>query len=115
MRDTVQDLSVVCCDLRGFTAFAAAHSSDQIIQLLREYYDANQDLFTEPARNRVSLILVGVEPSASAATWKAAREEAARVRQRLDEGTAFDELARMHSSDITAAAGGDMGFLHQVR
>jgi class 3 adenylate cyclase len=40
MRDTVQDLSVVCCDLRGFTAFAAAHSSDQIIQLLREYYDA---------------------------------------------------------------------------
>lgn len=40
MRDTVQDLSVVCCDLRGFTAFAAAHSSDQIIALLREYYDA---------------------------------------------------------------------------
>lgn len=40
MRDTVQDLSVVCCDLRGFTAFAAAHTSDQIIALLREYYDA---------------------------------------------------------------------------
>ena len=40
LRDTVQDLSVVCCDLRGFTAFAAEHSSDQIIALLREYYDA---------------------------------------------------------------------------
>ena len=40
MRDTVQDLSVVCCDLRGFTAFATAHTSDQIIALLREYYDA---------------------------------------------------------------------------
>lgn len=40
MRDTVQDLSVVCCDLRGFTAFASAHTSDQIIALLREYYDA---------------------------------------------------------------------------
>lgn len=80
---------------------------------LREYYDANQDLFTEPARNRVSLILLGVEPSASAATWKAAREEAARVRQRLDEDAAFDELARMHSSDTTAEAGGDMGYLHK--
>ena len=30
----------MCCDLRGFTAFAAAHTSDQIIALLREYYDA---------------------------------------------------------------------------
>jgi len=40
LRDTVQDLSVVCCDLRGFTAFATAHTSDQIIALLREYYDA---------------------------------------------------------------------------
>lgn len=40
MRDTVQDLSVVCCDLRGFTAYAAAHGSDEIIALLREYYDA---------------------------------------------------------------------------
>jgi parvulin-like peptidyl-prolyl isomerase len=80
---------------------------------LREYYDANPDLFTEPARNRVSLILLGVAPSASAATWKAVREESARVRQRLDEGVPFDELARMHSSDTTAEAGGDMGYLHE--
>lgn len=40
MRDTVQDLSVVCCDLRGFTAFATARGSEQIIALLRDYYDA---------------------------------------------------------------------------
>jgi len=30
----------VCCDIRGFTAFAGNSSSDQVIQLLREYYDA---------------------------------------------------------------------------
>lgn len=36
---------------------------------LREYYDDNADLFTEPARNRVSIILLGVPPSASAAAW----------------------------------------------
>ena len=81
--------------------------------VVREYYDAKPDLFTEPARNRVSLILVGVPPSASPAIWQEAREEAARIRQRLDENEPFDELARTHSSDRTAEAGGDMGYLHE--
>jgi parvulin-like peptidyl-prolyl isomerase len=80
---------------------------------LRAYYDANPDLFTEPARNRVSLILIGVAPSASAIDWKSAREEAARIRQRIDDGDPFDELAKSHSVDRTAQAGGDMGYLHQ--
>ena len=34
------ELSVVCCDLRGFTAFTAATSSRKVIAILREYYDA---------------------------------------------------------------------------
>lgn len=34
------ELSVVCCDLRGFTAFSAATPSRQVIAILREYYDA---------------------------------------------------------------------------
>jgi class 3 adenylate cyclase len=34
------ELSVVCCDLRGFTAFSAGTSSKRVIQILREYYDA---------------------------------------------------------------------------
>ena len=33
------ELSVVCCDLRGFTAFTAATSSQKVIGILREYYD----------------------------------------------------------------------------
>ncbi len=33
------ELSVVCCDLRGFTAFTAATSSKRVIQILREYYE----------------------------------------------------------------------------
>jgi adenylate cyclase len=33
-------MSVVCCDLRGFTAFSSATSSKHVIQILREYYDA---------------------------------------------------------------------------
>jgi len=34
------EISVLCCDLRGFTAFSAATSSKKVIQILREYYDA---------------------------------------------------------------------------
>lgn len=34
------ELTVVCCDLRGFTAFSAATSSKRVIEILREYYDA---------------------------------------------------------------------------
>ena len=34
------ELSVVCCDLRGFTAFSAATPSKKVITILREYYDA---------------------------------------------------------------------------
>lgn len=34
------ELSVVCCDLRGFTAFTANTSSKRVIAILRQYYDA---------------------------------------------------------------------------
>ncbi|MFL6581632.1 MAG: adenylate/guanylate cyclase domain-containing protein [Burkholderiales bacterium] len=39
-REQTLELSVVCCDLRGFTAFAAAAEPGKVIQILREYYDA---------------------------------------------------------------------------
>jgi len=34
------ELTVVCCDLRGLIAFTAATSSQKVIGILREYYDA---------------------------------------------------------------------------
>ena len=34
------EMSVVSCDLRGFTAFTAATESRKVISILREYYDA---------------------------------------------------------------------------
>jgi class 3 adenylate cyclase len=41
------DITVVCCDLRGFTPYAEHHPSDQVIELLREYYDAVGDVVAE--------------------------------------------------------------------
>lgn len=40
MQENHLEITVVCCDLRGFTAYAQAHSSKQVLQVLREYYDA---------------------------------------------------------------------------
>ena len=39
-REQTLELSVVCCDLRGFTAFSAATESAKVIRILSEYYDA---------------------------------------------------------------------------
>lgn len=39
MREAQQPLSVVCCDLRGFTAYAGSHPSGEVLALLRDYYD----------------------------------------------------------------------------
>ncbi|MGR8921335.1 MAG: adenylate/guanylate cyclase domain-containing protein, partial [Gammaproteobacteria bacterium] len=40
MQENCHEISVVCCDLRGFTAYAAASDSQAVLALLREYYDA---------------------------------------------------------------------------
>ncbi len=39
MRENQREISVVVCDLRGFTAYAAAHPSTQVLEVLGEYYD----------------------------------------------------------------------------
>ena len=80
---------------------------------LKKYYTEHKDLFTTPVRNRVSLILLRVDPSSSSEVWKQASDEAASIVERLQAGADFAELARIHSSDKSAEKGGDMGFIHQ--
>jgi class 3 adenylate cyclase len=41
------DLTVVCCDLRGFTAYAEAVPSQAVVDLLGEYYDTVGDAVAE--------------------------------------------------------------------
>ncbi len=40
IRDQKCEISAVSCDIRGFTAFAEQAETEQVIGLLREYYDA---------------------------------------------------------------------------
>lgn len=80
---------------------------------LQDYYAQHHDKFTEPEQDRLSVILLKVDPSAPASAWEAARREAADLVVQLRGGADFSEMARLRSGDSTAAQGGDMGYLHR--
>ncbi len=80
---------------------------------LRVFYEQNPQSFTEPKQDRVSVLLLGLNPSADPAAWQAARAEAENILIRIGNGADFSEMARLHSSDMSASGGGDMGYLHE--
>lgn len=82
-------------------------------QQLRDYYANHKELFVEPEKVRVSVILLKVDPSAPKASWDSARGEATKLRAQLAAGADFAKLARLHSGDGSADKGGDMGYLHR--
>ena len=95
------ELSVVCCDLRGFTAFTAATSSQRVIRILREYYDAvgaaaaeSGGTIKDQAGDGV-LILVGA-PIPMADHAQRALMLAKRIRQKGMEITARWSDAELH-------------------
>lgn len=79
---------------------------------IRAYYDKRHDLFTEPERLHLSVILLKVDPGAAKEGWDLARDEAQKIFNRIRDGANFAEEARLHSQHDSAAKGGDMGYLH---
>ena len=79
----------------------------------RDYYDRHKELFVEPEQVKLGVILLKVDPSSPQAAWNAAHEEARRIRQRLAAGADFAELVKLHSGDLSAGRGGDMGYIHR--
>ncbi len=79
MQEDTRTISVVACDLRGFTALAGTQQSDQTLQLLREFYDAIGQVTTEFGATIKDyagdgvLILVGAPLPCSDAPQRAAR------------------------------------------
>jgi parvulin-like peptidyl-prolyl isomerase len=77
------------------------------------FYESHPDLFTEPEKIRLSVILLRVDPSSPKVAWEKAAEEAASIVDRLRNGAQFEELAKVHSGDASAERGGDLGYLHR--
>lgn len=80
---------------------------------VRAYFEKHSELFTEPERVNLSVILLKVHPSSPKAAWDKALEEGAAIVKRLERGADFAELAKLHSGDITAPKGGEMGYVHR--
>ena len=80
---------------------------------VRAYYKQKPDLFTEPEKLRLSVILLNVDPSAPKELWDKALEDAQAIYRRIKDGANFAEEARLHSTDHTASSGGDLGYVHR--
>lgn len=80
---------------------------------VRQFYDRHPDLFTEPEKLHLSVILLTVDPSAPKTAWEQARAEAQTIHARLLGGADFAEAARLHSSGKEAEQGGDLGYVHR--
>lgn len=79
---------------------------------VRTFYAARKELFTEPEKMRIHVILLKVDPSSTRAVWDAALEEGRGIVKRLRAGASFEDEARVKSNDPSAENGGDMGYLH---
>ena len=79
---------------------------------VRAYYDQHPDLFTEPEKLNLSVILLKVDPGATQEIWKLAHDEAQKIFGRIRDGADFAQQARLHSQHDSAANGGNMGYLH---
>lgn len=79
------------------------------------YYEEHADRFTEPAAVRARHVLVKVAPGAPPERRADARERIEAVAAAARGGADFAELARSHSEDETAPAGGDLGWFGRGR
>jgi parvulin-like peptidyl-prolyl isomerase len=79
---------------------------------VRAFYEKNPQLFTEPEKLRLAVILLALDPSSAPSAWVSTREEARAIYGRIESGTSFEDAARLHSS-VYSESGGDMGYLHR--
>lgn len=80
---------------------------------LKLFYENNHALFTTPAKNHVKIIMLKLDPAATVDERERAEHRIKSIEEQLKAGAKFDQLARRHSSDDSAARGGDLGVLHQ--
>lgn len=80
---------------------------------VKQFYDKHPELFTEPEKLHLAVILLAVDPASPKSTWEQARAEAQAIYKRLLGGADFAEAARLHSNGREAAEGGDLGYVHR--
>ncbi len=87
---------------------AGVEISDEQAQL---YWEANPEEFKHPPQVKVRMIFVEVPPQADQSVVEAARAKAEAAAARVQGGEDFATVAREVSTDATAPAGGELGWV----
>ncbi|BBN59518.1 SurA N-terminal domain-containing protein [Hydrogenovibrio marinus] len=78
---------------------------------LQAYYQDNKDQFTEPEQRQASHILIRIDGKTTA---EQALKKAQDIRQQIEAGADFSEMAKKYSQDPgSAKLGGDLGLFQQ--
>lgn len=82
----------------------------------KKYYEENKDRFVEPAKVKVSHILIKINPSSSRKEFEELQKKGEMILAKAKEkGSDFAALAREFSDDSSKEQGGDLGFVHKGR
>ncbi len=77
---------------------------------VKAFYDKNPDAFNQPEQIRASHILITVDPKASAADKKKAKEKIEALLKQIKAGIDFAKLAKEQSGCPSSKQGGDLGY-----
>ncbi|MBE0479029.1 peptidylprolyl isomerase, partial [Candidatus Aerophobetes bacterium] len=78
---------------------------------MQQYYQEQPDSFEVEERRRASHILIRMQEGATREGENKAREKLEEIKQQVEEGADFTELAKEYSDDrVSAEKGGDLGF-----
>ena len=80
---------------------------------VEDYYDLNIESYSQPETIRLRQIFLRVPPGEDASVFREQREVLEGLRERIEQGADFAELARSTSQDASASAGGDLGYVRR--
>ena len=77
---------------------------------VRRYYKKNTESYVTPPQIKARHILLKLPPDSSEETLTEKQQQLEKLLTQIRSGNSFEELAREHSEDGTAADGGDLGW-----
>lgn len=81
---------------------------------IEEFYRENEDRFIQKKRARARHILVEVKDEGGGRLEEEARKKAEEIRERIEKGEDFSQLAKRFSQDTASASkGGDLGYFEE--